>query len=127
MKSRVFAFAAVLSVGCSRRIAGGSTDGGQVFMQACARCHGADGVPEPGMVARLGVKDLSSDSARRRLDDDALRRQIAMGSPNKQMPSFERALTDAQIDALITHVRTLQDAAARRQPSTEINRKVSTK
>jgi mono/diheme cytochrome c family protein len=95
-------------VACSRSIAGGAADGAAVFDEACARCHGPRGVPDSGMVARLGVKNLTEPALQERLTDADIRRQIVDGSKNQQMPAFSGALTDAQLDAVIAHVRTLR-------------------
>ena len=98
-------------MGCKRQVAGGEADGAAVFEAACARCHGSAGVPDPGIVAQLGVKNLSDTSLQERLSDADIRRQIVDGSKNKQMPAFKGALSDAQIAAVIAHVRTLKKPA----------------
>lgn len=100
--------AAGQAAGCRDTIAGGRADGAAIFAEVCARCHGPSGVPPPSEVARLGVKPLTSDRVRRELSDDDIRRQILNGSDNKQMPSFAGALSDAQLEAIIAHVRTLR-------------------
>ena len=103
---RVFLVLAALS-GCDRRVAGGAVDGPKIFSEVCARCHGIGGVPERGMVARLGVKPLTSEHVQRELSDSDIRQQILRGSKNQQMPAFEGALTEPQIEAVIAHVRRL--------------------
>lgn len=103
--------------GCRERIAGGRADGAAIFAEVCARCHGPEGNPDPANVARLGVKPLTSEHVQRQLTDDDIRRQILRGSENKQMPSFAGALSDAQVEAVIQHVRTLgRPPAAARTP-----------
>ncbi|HEU5058978.1 MAG TPA: cytochrome c [Kofleriaceae bacterium] len=92
---------------CRDQIAGGRADGAAIFAEACARCHGPNGEPDAASVARLGVKPLTSDNVQQRLTDEEIRRQIVRGSENKQMPSFAGALSDAQVEAVIEHVRTL--------------------
>ena len=59
------------------------------------------------MIAKLGVRDLTDPALQARLSDEDIRRQILSGSKNKQMPSFDGALTDTQVTAVIGHVRTL--------------------
>lgn len=95
--------------GCQERIAGGRADGAAIFAEVCARCHGPAGVPPPSEVARLGVKPLTSPHVQRELTDAEIRRQILQGSENKQMPAFAGALSDAQVAAIVAHVRTLGD------------------
>ena len=99
------------AAGCRDKIAGGAADGAAIYHEVCARCHGPEGVPDPGNVARLGVRPLVSERVRD-LPDSELRRQILQGSANRQMPSFSGALSDAQIDAVIRHVRTLGGSEA---------------
>ena len=103
----VACLAAAGLAGCRDRIAGGRADGAAIFAEVCARCHGPDGVPPPSEVARLGVKPLTSERVQRELSDADIRRQILHGSDNKQMPSFAGALDDAQVAAIVAHVRTL--------------------
>ncbi len=102
---------AVLSVGCSDdKMAGGSIDGPKIFADACARCHGADGVPSPGTQARTGVKPLNSERVKAMSDDDILG-QIRNGSKNRLMPAFQGAMSDEQLKSLVAHIRTLQAKA----------------
>jgi mono/diheme cytochrome c family protein len=109
MTARSLVFGALLlAAGCRDPIAGGRADGAAIFSEVCARCHGPEGVPDAASVARLGVKPLTSDNVQRRLSDEDISRQILRGSENKQMPSFAGALSDAQVAAVIRHVRGLK-------------------
>lgn len=96
---------------CNREVAGGKADGPAVFREACARCHGESGAPSASLQAQLGVKDLTSPELQQRLTDDEIRKQIRVGSDNKRMPGFGTALTDAQIEALVDHVRSIGRAS----------------
>jgi mono/diheme cytochrome c family protein len=102
----VAAIIGALGGGCERKIAGGEADGAKIFAEVCARCHGPQGEPNASMVARYGVKNLRSSRVQAEMTDGDIRKQIAKGSENKQMPSFEGAITDEQIAAVIAHVRT---------------------
>ena len=93
----------VFVAACDRG-ATGSTDGPAVFASVCATCHGATGKPAEAMVARLGVRDLTDPSVRTRLSAAHVEQQIRKGSQNKLMPSFQGALTDAQIKAVAEYV-----------------------
>lgn len=106
------ALSAAASACSSTEVAGGRADGAAVFSEVCARCHGPDGVPDAGSVARLGVKPLNSPHVQSQLTDEDIRNQILHGSRNKQMPAFAGALSDDQIRAVIAHVRTLAAPAA---------------
>lgn len=106
-----FAVACLLSFGCSEdKMAGGSVDGPKIYAEACARCHGADGVPSKGMQSRTGVKPLNSERAKGMTDAELLG-QIRNGSKNRMMPAFQGAMNDEQLNALVAHIRTLQTAA----------------
>lgn len=106
-----FALAAMTSA-CHSKVADGRADGAAIFSQVCARCHGPSGVPSAANVARLGVKPLNSVHVQEQMTDADIRHQILHGSKNKQMPSFVGALSEAQIRAVIAHVRTLGPAHA---------------
>jgi mono/diheme cytochrome c family protein len=113
--SRVVRAAAVVlalsgAAACDHTIAGGRADGAAVYAEACARCHGSGGVPDSGLVARLGVKDLTDPSLQDRLTDAAIAEQILGGSKNQQMPAFAGVITTEQVKAVTSHVRSLRRA-----------------
>lgn len=95
--------------GCDRKIAGGKADGPGIFASHCARCHGEGGIPDEALVARLGVKPLASERVQIELSDDDLRQRILKGSENKLMPGFRSSLNDAQVSALVRHLRSLSN------------------
>ena len=106
---RVAALLALFAAACTRSIAGGEADGARIYAEACERCHGPSGSPDPGLRAQLGVKDLTEPELHQRLADDDLRTQIRNGSPDKRMPAFgPEMLSDAQVDALVRHIRSLR-------------------
>lgn len=105
--SVVIALVAVaLAAGCSRPVASGSVDGREVFAAACATCHGPQGTPPASMAAQLGVRDLRSAEFRARVTAALVEHQVRTGSPNKLMPAFAGALTDAQVSAVAAFVTT---------------------
>ena len=99
----------LLLVGACARgsVAGDAKDGAAVFAQACATCHGPTGAPDPTMVAKLGVKNLTTPEFHARATRELVVNQVRRGSANHIMPSFEGGLTDAQIDAVANYVLTL--------------------
>lgn len=104
----VLSACAAAAIGCKEStVAGGEADGPQIYSELCARCHGPEGVPNASMVARTGVKPLTSERVQEELSVAEIRDQIENGSDNKQMPAFEGALNDEQIDAVVEHVRSL--------------------
>lgn len=95
---------------CNRDPAGGAQDGASVFGMLCASCHGPDGHPPAAMVARLGVRDLTAPEFRARATPALVEQQVRHGSPNKLMPAFEGAISDAQIQAVAAYVASPQFA-----------------
>jgi len=91
-----------LAIGC--RTPAGGEGGPQVYQSVCATCHGADGTPTAAMIARLNVRDLSSPEMRKKITPALVEAQVRKGSSNKLMPSFEGALTDAQIKDVADYV-----------------------
>lgn len=92
-----------LLAACDQGGASGS-DGAQLYQNMCATCHGSKGKPSEAMVARMNVRDLTSQALRGRITPALVEQQIRKGSPNKLMPSFEGALDDAQIRAIAEYV-----------------------
>jgi mono/diheme cytochrome c family protein len=107
VRSVAWVFVACGLFGCDQKVAGGRADGPAVFAAACARCHGEGGKPDASMVAQLGVKDLNAPHVQEAMSDADIARQVRDGSPNRRMPSFAGALSDAQIAAVVAHVRSL--------------------
>jgi mono/diheme cytochrome c family protein len=101
----------VISGGCERRVAGGSIDGKAVFAAACATCHGAEGIPPPGMAAQLGVRNLRAPEFRSRVTPELVVHQVRNGSKNKLMPAFAGALSEEQIRAVAVYVAKTLGAA----------------
>jgi mono/diheme cytochrome c family protein len=95
----------VLVAACSASPeAGSSVDGADLYAKFCATCHGATGKPDATMIARLGVRDLTSPELRARVTPALVDFQIRAGSQNKLMPSFAGAFTDEQIKAIAEYV-----------------------
>src|SRR4051812_42025977 len=80
------------------------TNGRAVFQALCASCHGPDGRPPAGMVAQLGVRDLTAPEFRARVTPGLVEQQVRTGSKNKLMPSFEGLIDDPRIRAVAAYV-----------------------
>jgi cytochrome c6 len=76
--------------------------GKDIFESNCAMCHGDDGTGTDAGRS-LGAPDLSSDDVQK-LSDDMLFDVISKGKNN--MPSFKDQLSQDDIKAAISHVRT---------------------
>jgi mono/diheme cytochrome c family protein len=81
-------------------------DGRQLFAQACAKCHAADGSGGLPMAAN-GPRpiDLRDPGWQRTRTDEAIEAAIRDG--RGAMPTFSGVLTPEQIRALARHVRSL--------------------
>jgi mono/diheme cytochrome c family protein len=71
--------------------------GKELYEQYCQNCHGADGA-----AGLSGAKNLQTS----RIDDADSKMQIKNGKGN--MPAYDKALNDKQIDAVITHIKSLR-------------------
>ncbi len=69
-----------------------------LYAKHCAVCHGADRFGSTGPALLPGNL--------KRLRKAAASRVIANGAPATQMPSFAGTLSEAEIDALVTHIYT---------------------
>ncbi|MGE0079744.1 MAG: c-type cytochrome [Thiohalomonadaceae bacterium] len=74
-----------------------AADGAKLYGRHCAACHGLHG--EGGVGVPLALPDFLSTA-----DDDFLRKTLRNGRPGRVMPAF-RNLSDAEIDALVAHLR----------------------
>ncbi len=87
-------------------------DGAQLYMTHCATCHGDKGDGGVGV-------PLSLPAFLESVDDSFLRKTIRLGRPGRVMPAF-RALGDAQVDAIVSHIRNWSGKPAPVFPDTPI-------
>lgn len=89
----------------AQRNGASSTEGRLSFASRCAGCHGLDG--------RGGERapDIATRTDVQRLSDAALSRIIEEGIAGTGMPAF-RQLGKSRIDAIVSHLRTLQGSAS---------------
>jgi len=79
-------------------------DGAGLFHRYCAVCHGDDGKGGVGV-------PLSLPSFIDTVSDEYLKSTIRLGRPGRIMPAFPK-LSDAQINAIVEHMRGWSDAPA---------------
>lgn len=81
--------------------------GRDVYQQACALCHAADGTGRNWIGTFLDPNPPSFTDAAvaARLDDDYLLQVTLDGLPNTSMPAFRHVLETEQIDAIIAYMR----------------------
>ncbi len=71
--------------------------GKQLYQQYCRNCHGVDGA-----AGLSGAKNLQTSM----ISDADAKMQIKNGKGN--MPAYEKALNEKQIDAVLTHIKSLR-------------------
>lgn len=77
----------------------------------CAKCHGKDGKADTKMGQKLKVRDLTDAKVQSSFTDEQAFKDIKQGMTvegKKVMPGFAEKLTDEDIKALVSHVRTLK-------------------
>lgn len=84
--------------------AGAAYDGARLYDAHCAACHGSNGTG--GVGVPIALPDFLAQA-----DDDYLRKTIRLGRPGRVMPAFTK-LSDAEVDAIVRHVRSWQTVAA---------------
>jgi len=104
----LFVVVAVTACSSNPTDAAGAPDGAALFKIQCTACHGPTGKPDEVMVAKLGVKDLTSAELRAKITPALVEAQITNGSKNKLMPAFAGALSGAQIRAIAAYVASPQ-------------------
>jgi cytochrome c oxidase cbb3-type subunit 3 len=82
---------------CLLGTANAAPDGAQLYTAHCATCHGEKG--DGGVGVPLALPSFLES-----VDDNFLRKTIRLGRPGRVMPAF-RALGDAQVDAIVSHIR----------------------
>jgi len=76
----------------------------------CAKCHGTDGKGDTKMGKKLEVKDYTDAKVQSAMKDDEMAKTIKQGKKDgdkTKMKAFSD-LSDADIKALVAHVRSLK-------------------
>jgi cytochrome c6 len=76
--------------------------GEAIFKAKCQSCHGAQGVPNPGIAKAMGVRPATDPAVKAHSAAD----MIAITTNGKgKMPAFKGKLTDAEIKASVDYFR----------------------
>lgn len=100
------ALLAVLLVGCSRSDAADAPRGEALFASTCARCHGADGAGGLPLATGQTPRNFRDHAFHASRSDADLKRTIREGRP-PGMPPFGATFDEAQVTALVAHLRSL--------------------
>lgn len=104
--SRTIRFGAALAVAILFAGAAGfaQSSGEAVYKAKCQSCHGAQGVPNPGIAKMMGVKPVSDPAVKAH----SAAEMVAITTNGKaKMPAFKGKLTDAQIKDSVEYLRSL--------------------
>jgi cytochrome c oxidase cbb3-type subunit 3 len=86
--------------------AGGQTNAAALFSKNCARCHGRDGRASGLKAKATGARNLTDAKWQDRVSDERIFNSINNGKG--KMPAYGKKLSEAEIDALVSYVRTLK-------------------
>ncbi|TNF35835.1 MAG: c-type cytochrome, partial [Gammaproteobacteria bacterium] len=104
---------ALLTVLLISAVPGLAVDGEKLFLEKCAICHGRQGQGGVGI-------PLSLEAFLAQTPDEYIHRTIRVGRPGRVMPSFYR-LTEAEIAAIIQHIRSWKPVPAPAWDATPIS------
>lgn len=80
-------------------------DGAAIYKAKCASCHGADGAGQTPVGKSMKIRDLRSAEVQKQTDVELTK--IISGGKGK-MPAYGKQLSNADVEALIAHIRTLK-------------------
>ena len=85
----------------------GAREAAALFKSKCATCHGKDGRAKTFKAKFNSARNLTDASWQERVTDERIFNSIANGRGSK-MPAYGEKLSDAQIESLVAHVRSLK-------------------
>jgi mono/diheme cytochrome c family protein len=104
-KSIVFVIVAAMMVIALPAMADAGPDGAALYKGKCASCHGADGSGQTPVGKSMKLRDLRSEEVQKQ-DAKALFTIIADGKG--KMPAYKAKLSTADIDALVSFIKSLK-------------------
>ena len=114
MKSNALFFLSTLALLVVAMPSSAVADGASDYKTYCAMCHGATGKGDGAASANLNPKpaDLSSEAFWKGKDDAYLKKVVKEGGAavgkSPLMAAWGKVLSDAQIDAVVAHLKTLK-------------------
>jgi len=86
--------------------AGEPFDAASLYDKKCAECHGKDGRSHTFRGKHTHSRDLADGQWQDQVTDERIYNSIANGK--NKMPAFGKKLSDADINSLVTYVRSLK-------------------
>jgi mono/diheme cytochrome c family protein len=84
----------------------GASEAAALYKSKCATCHGKDGRAKTFKAKFNSARNLTDASWQERVTDERIFNSIANG--RGKMPAYGEKLSDAQIESLVAHVRSLK-------------------
>ena len=81
-----------------------ASDGPALYKAKCAACHGADGSGQTPMGKSMKLRDLRSPEVQKQSDKELY---TVTADGKGKMPAYKTKLTEADINALVAHIRAL--------------------
>lgn len=106
------AAAAWAGTGCKRSEAA-TSQSREVFVNTCARCHGADGTGGPPLLEAGPKPQNFHDHAFQMARTDEQLKQTIKNGKGTGMPAFGALLTDEQVALLVVQVRSFDGEKTR--------------
>jgi len=79
---------------------------GELYTKYCASCHGKDGRGKTFKGKLTHARDLTDRAWQDDMSDERFFNSIMKGK--KKMPAFSKKMSEQEIDALVSYVRTLK-------------------
>lgn len=92
-------------------LTGYAADAATNWTESCAKCHGAEGKGDTKMGKKLSIADLTDAKVQAKFTDEQAFKAMKDGLKDESGKTSMKAvegLTDDDIKALVTHVRTLK-------------------
>jgi cytochrome c6 len=105
-------FVLAVAAGLAAGLSASAADVKENWTKHCVKCHGEDGKGDTKMGKKAGVKDLTDPKTLEAKKDDQLFKSIKEGVKDGDktlMKAYgEEGLSDDEIKALVSHVRSLK-------------------
>lgn len=88
-----------------------AADAHENWDRQCAKCHGKTGAADTKIGSKLGVRDLTDPKVQSSFTDQEAFKDIKNGikeGGRTKMPGYDGKLSDDEIHALVTYVRSLK-------------------
>jgi cytochrome c553 len=106
---RILVIAVLLT--CGSVVVASAADAKENWKKMCAKCHGEDAKGQTMMGRKLGIKDYTDAKVQEALKDDAAFKAIKEGfkdKDGKMVMKPAEGLSDAEIKALVEHIRSFK-------------------